>query len=380
MKTNNTGKRVNFISIQHSSGTFANGYQVSPLRTGGEQVISHRTDDMFAATARMDGTVVNVTDRAILVEYKDGSSQSIQIGRRFGTISGAMLPHQIVANVKAGQKVSEGDCIAYNSHYFALDPISPKQVNLKLGVLAKTMIMDNSDTLEDSSAISATLAEKLGTQITYVRDIVLTFDQSIHALVSKGQTVASDDALCIIEDAVTAQNQLFDEDSLDTLRLISANTPRAKHKGLVERIEVFYNGEMESMSPSLQEAAAESNRERKRLARDTNQHYISGQVDEGMRIDGNPLMFQHAVIRVYITSQVGCESGDKFVFGNQLKTIMRRVLDGTHETESGTPIDAIFSYASINNRIVDSPQIMGTTNTLLKMISKKMYDAYKGVQ
>lgn len=61
-----------------------------------------------------------------------------------------------------------------------------------------------------------------------------------------------------------------------------------------------------------------------------------------------------------------------------MKTIFGRVMGGVNETESGVPIDAIFSYESINARIVRSPEIIGTTNTLLKIISRRVVDAYRG--
>lgn len=318
-----------------------------------------------------------VSDRAIVVSYENGETISYELGRRFGSVAGQTFPHQIETVLRPGDRVAEGDCIVYNSHYFALDPFNPKQAIFKSGVLATTALMDTPDTLEDSSAISQETAERLGTQITHIRDIVLSFDQTVHNLVNIGDQVDSEDILCTIEDAVTAQSDLFDETSLDTLRLIAANTPRAKHKGRVERIEVFYHGDIDDISPGLQEIVLQSDRERRRMARALGRKYTSGRVDEGMRLRNNPLPYEHLVIRIYITSDVGTGSGDKGVFGNQLKTIFRRVFTGRHETESGTPIDAIFGYTSINARIVDSPLIMGTTNTLLKVLSQQMYAAYK---
>ena len=72
----------------------------------------------------------------------------------------------------------------------------------------------------------------------------------------------------------------------------------------------------------------------------------------------------------------GTGSGDKIVFGNQLKSVLSRVMSGVNETKSGKPIDAIFGYQSISNRIVQSAELIGTTNTLLKLISKEVVDIY----
>lgn len=371
-------KRVNFIPIQHSSGTFAKGYRPTPLRTGYESILAHRTDDMFAATAEQDGKVTSVTDKGMMVTYKDGSTRAVVLGRRYGKAAGMMLPHQLDTQLKEGQSFKKGDVLAYNQRYFQPNPLVSGQVVWKAGILAKTAIMENPDTLEDSSVISARIGEELETEVTSVRDIVVAFDQALHGLVTSGTPVDIESILCTIEDAVTAENQLFDEQSLDMLRLIAANTPRAKYKGVVEKVEVFYHGELDDMSSSLQDIASASDRERKRLARALSRPALTGKVDSSTRVESKPLPADSVLIRIYITGPVSAGVGDKAVFANQMKTVIGRVMTGENTTESGIPLDAIFSYQSISNRIVRSPELIGTVNSLLLIISKRVADAYKG--
>lgn len=272
--------------------------------------MASRTDDLFATTATQDGEVTRVTERAITVTYADGSTQSIELGRRYGKSAGLVLPHALETPLKQGDKVSKGDILAFNSRYFGLDPLNPKVALLKTGVLVKTALVENVDTLEDSSAISERIADLMETEITHVREITVAFNQVVHDVVEPGQHVDVDTHLCLIEDAVSAQNNLFDERSIDTLRLLSANSPRAKVLGEVERIELLYHGELDEMSSSLQELAVASDRERKRLARDLGRKYTSGQVDGNLRVGRDPLPPNHAVIRVYITSKVKAAQGD----------------------------------------------------------------------
>lgn len=59
-----------------------------------------------------------------------------------------------------------------------------------------------------------------------------------------------------------------------------------------------------------------------------------------------------------------------------MKTIFGRVFTGVNQTESGEDIDVIFGSKSIADRIVNSPYIMGTTNSLLKVLSKKVVEIY----
>lgn len=371
-------KRVNFIPIQHSSGTFAKGYRPTPLRTGYERVLAHRCDDMFAAVADQDGKVTSVSERGMVITYEDGSTRSIQLGRRFGKGGGLMFPHQLTTELNANSTFKKGDVVAYNERYFQPDRLAPSQVVWKAGLLVNTAFMENPNTLEDSSEISARVAGELETEITYIRDVVVSFDQSVHQLVEVGSPVDIDSILCTIEDAVTAESGLFDENSLDMLRLLAANTPRAKYKGTVERVEVLYHGEIDDMSASLADIASAGDRERKRQARAMQESALTGKVDSSTRIQSKPLPADNMVIRIYITSPASAGVGDKAVFASQLKTVIGRVMTGVNETASGTPLDAIFSYQSVSNRIVRSPEIMGVTNVLLKLISKRVVNAYKG--
>lgn len=66
------------------------------------------------------------------------------------------------------------------------------------------------------------------------------------------------------------------------------------------------------------------------------------------------------------------------MFASQLKSVFGEVMATPMHTESGEKIDAVFGYRSIAARIVTSSVLMGTTATLLKVISKKAVDIYKG--
>lgn len=370
-------KRVNFIGIQYHSTMFSEGYQVQPVQTGYDEVIAHRVNDLFAYTAKDDGQITAIGDDAVTVQYKDGSTKSVELGRRFGTVAGKTFPHNLQSDLKLGQKVKAGDVISYNTLYFQPSTLNPKQVSMKTGVMVRTAILECADTLEDSSIISERVAKLMTTSVTEIRDIVLTFDQTVRNFVKSGQTVDSEDILCTIEDAVTANTDLFDEDTIDTLRLLGSQTPKAKHNGVIERIEVFYNGDKEDMSPSLRAIADLGDKERAKLSKNLNRKVLTGSVDGALRVAGNPLNMDSMAIRVYITTRVSAGVGDKGVFVNQMKTIFGRVMSGRNQTESGEDLDAIFSYTSFSNRICLSPELIGTTTTLLKVLSKKVVEAYK---
>lgn len=277
------------------------GYEPNPTRTGYEQVIPHRVDDLFAYTAKEDGEITALSHKAITITYKDGTSRSIELGRRFGTVAGTTMPHHLETPLKVGDKVKKFDIVAFNSDYFKLDPFNPKQAIMKTGIIAKTALLECADTLEDSSVISEETAAKLASYVTKVREIVVKFDQNIHNLVKVGDEVDIETILCTLQDPFANNSSVFDEEALASLKLLSAYTPRAKYKGKVEKIEVFYNGDTEDMSESLKEITHHSNSNRRWMAKQLNQTYLSGSIDDSLMVDSHPLEIDHLVIKVYIT-------------------------------------------------------------------------------
>lgn len=357
---------------------FADGYEVAPLRTGMEQIVSHRTTDLYATTAEEDGKVVSVTDTAIHIRYKSGEEAYVQLGTRHGTGAGVTYPHTVTTTLKEGQRFKRGDAIAYNPKFFAPDVYNPGRVTMRVGVMCHTALIDNIDTLEDGSVISEEIAAKLNTQTTDVKTIEVRFDQLVHGLVQLGDHVDLETILCTIEDPETADTAFFDEVSLDTLRRHAAMAPRAKVVGTVSRIECFYHGEFEDLSENLQLIARESNRNRKRIAKSLGEKAFTGQVDTSFRVKGKALDPDTMAIQIYIDHEVPNNTGDKGVFGNQLKTVFSKVMSGTNTDQYGEPLGAIFGNASIEARMVHSPKKMGTTNLLLRVLSKHIAAVYRG--
>lgn len=347
------------------------------VRTGYDAVIAHRTPDLFAKTAEKKGKVTSVNSKGIVVTYEDGEIQGVELGRRFGNAAGLVIPHEIVTPLKEGDEFNQGDPLAYNSGFFEPDFFNPKQIVMKNSTNARVALLESMETFEDSCAISKRLSERLITNITKVKTIVVTFDQAISNLVAERQEVDADTILCIIEDAVSSSSKLFDEQSIQTLRAVGAQSPRAHVKGTVESIEVYYHGEKDEMTPSLRELAEQSDKAFKKRAKSANKPIYSGQVDGSMRIDNNPLLPNQMAVRIYITTPVSAGVGDKTVFANQMKSVIGQVIEGDMTSEDGQPIDAEFGVTSIFNRIVNNPFVIGTTNGLLKTLAKRMVEVYR---
>nr|DAT15848.1 MAG TPA: RNA polymerase Rpb2-like protein [Caudoviricetes sp.] len=173
-------------------------------------------------------------------------------------------------------------------------------------------------------------------------------------------------------------NNMFGEDSMDTLKTLSQNAPKAKHRGEISHIDLLYTGDVNVASDTVKELIERYDSLAKKDAKLLKHGGVENcRIDGNVRVDGTPLPKDHLALTFYIKRIDGMDQGDKVVFGSQLKSVVARMLSGVNETESGKPIDAIFGYLSISNRIVQSAELMGTTNVLLMEITKEVINMYR---
>ncbi len=374
--TNDDPKRTNFISIQNSHTVGCAAYRQSAVRTGYETIIPQRTKSLFCKVAEQKAKVISRDDNGIIIEYKDGSRVGMRLGRLFGNHEGSSFPHDIESPWKEGDTIEPGMAIGYNTNFFEPDILDPRFVVYKGSLSAKVALMESQYTLEDSSAMSTKLSQKLATWTTHTKSVVINFNQNIHKPHPLGP-INYGDVLCYIEDEITSDTGVFSEDNIETLKSLAMSAPKSKYTGRLDRIEVKYHGDKPDMSNTLRKLADASDNLMKKEAKSSGTEEINGSITSDYRVDGNPLLLDTAEIKFYISVFHGMGIGDKNVVAHQEKSVIGGVYDKPIYTENGDEVDLIFGAQSIANRIVMSPYILGTTETILKKIAKNAVSLYK---
>lgn len=369
-------KRANFGAIQNSHGISSVGNTTMPIRTGYEDILAHRVDPLWANPSEQPGKVTKVDKDHIEVKYKDGTIKAFPLGRVFGTSTGTQMPFTISTTFKEGDKFDEKQILTYNEDYFAPNPLAKGEVSWKSGTLAKVAISEAAHTFEDSSGISQELALRMASYTSEVKTIVVRFDQIVTDLVKVGDKVDLESILCYIEDSIDGKSIFDGDDSISGLSALSRMTPKAGMVGIVEKLEVFYHGDLEDMTDNLQVLCKRGDKERKRIDRMLGRTHVNGQVDQSLRINGNGLELDNIAIKVYMTKLAPMGVGDKLVLGNQLKSVNAVVFKEPVVSQRGTVIDMSFGNKSIDDRIVNSPKLLGSTCTLLRIIGDKAVDLY----
>ncbi len=369
--------RVNFISIQNGHVIGTEGYKQPLMRTGYEYVIPFRAGKLYAYMAEDDGEVVSLTDAIIQVEYINKQRKGVRIGQVFGLAEGTTYAHSIRTDLAVGDKFKKGDAVAYNTSFFERDILNPNTIIAKMNVLTKVAFQEVDQTYEDSSAVSSSFGEVIKTKRTDVKTYILRFGQEIRKLVKKGAQVKPNDVLFYVQDEITGGSDMFNEDTLDTLTMLSNITPKAKISGVVSKIEVLYNGELSDMSPSIRRLCEASDEDRYNSSVGTDKEVKDGAVSSEYRSQGKSLEIDTLELKIYVTADLKAGVGDKIVISAQLKSVIGDVFPYQVLTEHGETIDVLFSYRAAAARVAITPILNGTTNSVLRAIGKKALEIYE---
>lgn len=348
-------KRVAFVGIQMGSAAAAVDATCPAYRTPSHLSVAHRASDSYAVAAKDDGKVVEITEHGITVAFKDGTRESYSLDRWYGSYEGSTYPHDMATTFKVGDKVEKNDIITYSPNHFEPDFKSPRQVNWKAGVMATVVLINSEETHEDSDEIAEWLSNSLSHDGTKVKHVTLDATQNVVSLLKAGASVDYDTALCII-DEVEQTGELSDA-TMEVLSDIASQSPKAGVRGVVDRIEVIYNGEYEEMSDSIQTIVRKGDRQRRLLAKHSPEPIPeTGKVDSDFRVDGEPVTQGKVVLTFYITHRYSPRGASKLVFGNQMKSVIKSIMVGENYTEDKRNIDAKFGRQGVDDRIVGSFQ------------------------
>jgi hypothetical protein len=365
-------KRTIFSGIQDSHSIAIEHARCLPVMTGYDYSIAHRCDDRFAGTADAEGTVIELSPTVIVVRYKD-HEVAYPLGRTFANSKGATYPHEVVTDLGMGDTVKKGDVVCYERHFFQRNYFNPRQVAYKVAVPTMVALTEGWFTFEDSSGVSQALAQKLTAGVTERKYVRVTYDQHISDLAKVGTQVDLDTPLCYIHRAETDHLSQAEQ---DFLAMASRDAPKAGMVGVIEAVNVYYNGDVAEYTDSLQKVIDADTKRRAKLAKEQRIKPQTGETQMGVRIGGNEMEPMSMIIEYYITTRATTGNGYKLVFSNQLKSTVGYTFEEI-KSQDGVTVDALFGSRSVQKRIVVSAQLMGTLNAILANRSIHFGQRYK---
>lgn len=367
----------NFINIQNGHTIAASGYQQPMLRTGYEYLMPYKVGSLYCITAKEPGVVVSVDSKQLKIRYTDGKEQTISLGPTYGRMEGSVYRHDIVSDLKEGQRFTAGEYLSYNTGFFERDWLDSSKLLMKFNRTVTVALSMGDDVYEDSSSVSKKLGQEMSVKVIKEKSFILEFDKNIVEMKSVGDKVDVNDSLFTLTDNLSDYSNLSSS-SIELLKGIANLSPKAKIKGTIFRYEIKYNGETSDMTPSLKKLAHSLDKQTQTESESTNTFVKNNRVTSEYRCAGKNLMPKTLELKIFIENSATQAHGDKGVFASQMKSVVSDVFRSTVTTASGSEIQAMFSYKSILNRTALSPILIGTTNRLLKHISTKVAQVYFG--
>lgn len=324
------------------------------------------------------GTVLEVTNRRVKVQYKDGKEETFKIGTNYTNYEGVDYNNILVTDLKQGDKFKEGDNIFYHKDFFERDWLNPDRLILKYNRTYRVALVSDPSTYEDSCAVSKRVKMELTTSMLRERKFTLDFSKNIDNLVQIGQEVTPNSTLFVDSgDGYDAGN--LSSTALSTLEALASLSPRAEYKGVVDSISIKYNGDVSDMTPSLAKLANKLDKQLWEETKGTTYEAKNNKVTGEYTSSGKKLNIDEIEIKIFIRVEGETAVGDKVVFANQAKTVVGEVFEyDMIGTESGETVDATIASVSFIYRVIESPYLLGTTARLSSLYTKELVKAYFG--
>lgn len=369
--TRDDGKRAMYISIQNKHLIPTENARVFPVLTGYERIIPYRMEDKFVTYADKAGVVLDVSKREVVIRYGKDTKRYPLKNWTSKEANGLTYTHRLVSDLVKGDKVDKFDIIMYDELFFGPDILNRKRIVYKAGEIVRVALDESPEVYEDSAAISLDYSKRHVSKVTKVRSIIINKDMVVTHIAKLNQYIKYNDPLISFVDSMIDGD--LGADLSDTAKSILSdlknNAPKAKTKGTLTNIKVFYNCDKEEMSPTIKTIVESSDKKLK------SEEGFTGRVDNTYSIKGKPLLENDIEIKFYIEKEVGLELGDKEVLGNQLKFTVGDIFN-LIKTETGETVDVKFGYRSIGARIVESPYTLGTTMLILEDLDKRILKEY----
>ncbi len=280
------------------------------------------------------------------------------------------IKHMMTTILTKDSVVYPDDVITYDAGFFEPNIYDPTSIIVKMGNMFKVAFLEKKTTYEDSVEINRKILKKTGENKYKILSKVIDTNSHITNVLTEGTEVKYGDKLMSIIDSALLLDDTLSEKSKMILSEASDSSPKANANGIIDRIDVIYNCELEEMDASIRALADISNRRFKE------ENGTDGRVTNEYSISGIPLMENQIELKYYISYQADTKIGDKFTLVHQLKTTVGAVLEDV-VTEDGDQVDYVFSNKSVLARITNSGYTLGIIGNMMEEITKRAVKAFK---
>lgn len=373
------------------------GAQPALISNGVDELVPAYLTEEFSYVAREDGSVIDINDDYLIIQYKSGKKKAINIGHRqsFNSGSGFYVDNKLQPNVNVGDKFKQGDVLAYHERFFSKD--NDGVVRMTIGPLAKVAFAGLYSTYEDAGLITNKMSKLLETKLATMEDMKINAMDDIEKIVKVGDEVEIGDPLIVfglgdtgdksVDNFLKAFQNKDSNDVMDSAKRVM----RAKHAGTVVDVRMYTTKSLDKLSPSLFNIFDEyfKNNVKKRKILDkhdkTDSVYkmdtlydlptapLKGTTIKGRTCD--------ILIEIYIEHADEASVGDKLAIYGASKQVLSEVIpEGMEPYGESRPDEEISIFVTpscILKRMIPSLLITASGNKVLVELKRKIAEIWK---
>ena len=350
------------------------------ITNGSDEALPYMTSSTFAFKTKQSGKIVEKTDEHLILEYKDGSHEFVNLEPKIikNSSGGFYGSLKLDSDKKVGSTFKAGEIIAYDKNSFSGDVGATDNIAYNAGTLVKMAIIYTDEGIEDSGIITEWLSDALASEVIIKTEVYLSKSTNVFNMVKVGQHVEEGDALINFQEATDDEdiNTLMkalgaEEDEISDLGRINK---KSKYTGDVVDIKIYHTAEKNEMSDSLKKIV--NNYEKVISAKkkvmqkyDIKEEYTLP-ADYKLPATGKLKNIPDGVlIEFYVRFIDKFKIGDKDVLDAALKNVIKDIIPkGEEPYTEFRPTEEISTLASLNSiegRMVSSIINNGCLNKIL---------------
>lgn len=369
--------------------------QPALISNGVDEIVPAYLTDEFSVMAQQDGTVIDINEEYMIVQYKDKTKQAIPLAHRysFNTGSGFYVDNQLITNLKVNDKFKQNDILAYHSKFFTKG--SDDVIRMNIGPIAKVAFMETYATYEDAGIVTSKFSKKMATRVTMRQTAKIDATDDIDFIVKPGDEIEIGDTLIAFGLGDTGEKAV--DNFLKAFQSSSNVIDNAKRKiiaksaGKVVDVKMYTCKSMDKLSPSLYKLLSDYFKQNIKRRKILDAHDNSTSVykmgtlyslpTEPLKTPTIKGITTDVFIEIYIEHEYEQAVGDKAVAYGAMKQITSEVIpEGLEPFAESNPDEEISMFvnsSSILKRMTPSIPIIAAGNKVLISLKKQIGDIWK---
>mgnify|MGYP004613222091 CR=1 FL=1 len=360
------------------------------VTNGADEALPYMTTDKFAFKAKKDGKVIDVTDNDIIVEYKDGAKDYINLKETVEKNSdgGYYVPLKLEKSPKLaiGKTFKSNDILAYDPLSFSNSAGESDNLSYNVGKLAKVAIINTDEGFEDSGMCTQRMCDMLATRVIEKEDHTIDKDANVLFIAKIGDKIEPEQPLIIWNDP-------HEEEEANTLMRILGNDQekineigrkviRSEVSGVISDIKIYRTVEIDELSESLQKIVNNYERPIKQLKKKLESLGVdTSELPATYKLapTGKLKKAQEAIfIEFYLEAKDRISIGDKITYFSANKATIKTIVpEGKYpytDSRPNEPIDCFLSVTSVEKRMISSISIYGSIQRLMIELDRAVKD------